>query len=71
MSAKFPRGGGAGPFLARSLHLLADDSRVISYLFFLKLEKMSQLLSSAAVVIGAIRVKIQLETTELDSHVLH
>ena len=33
--------------------LLADDSHVISYLiFFLKLEKMSQLLSSAAVVIS-------------------
>ena len=24
MSAKFPRGGGAGPFLARSLHLAPD-----------------------------------------------
>ena len=40
--------------------LLADDSHVISYLiFFLKLEKMSQLLSSAAVVIGALRVNIE------------
>ena len=37
--------------------LLADDSHVKSYLiFFLKLEKMSQLLWSAAVVIGALRV---------------
>ena len=37
--------------------LLADDSHVISYLFFCrKLEKMSQNLSSAAVVIGALRV---------------
>ena len=25
MSAKFPRGGGAGPFLARSLKLLAES----------------------------------------------
>ena len=39
-------------------YLLADDSRVISYLiFFQKLGKMSQNLSSAAVVIGALRVK--------------
>ena len=38
--------------------LLAEDSHVISYLiFFEKLGKMSQNLSSAAVVIGAIRVK--------------
>ena len=38
--------------------LLADDSYVISYLiFFRKLGKMSQNLSSAAVVIGALRVK--------------
>ena len=38
--------------------LLADDSHVISYLFFCrKLGKMSQNLSSAAVVIGALRVK--------------
>ena len=37
--------------------LLADDSHEISYLiFFEKLEKMSQNLSSAAVVIGALRV---------------
>ena len=34
--------------------LLADDSHEISYLiFFLKLENMSQNLSTAAVVIGA------------------
>ena len=34
--------------------MLADDSHEISYLiFFRKLEKMSQNLSSAAVVIGA------------------
>ena len=26
MSAKFPRGGGAGPFLARSLNRLRTDS---------------------------------------------
>ena len=38
--------------------LLADDSHVISYLiFWRKLGKMSQNLSSAAVVIGALRVK--------------
>ena len=38
-------------------HLLADDSHEISYLiFFRKLGKMSQILSSAAVVIGALRV---------------
>ena len=37
--------------------LLADDSHEISYLiFFRKLGKMSQNLSSAAVVIGALRV---------------
>ena len=41
--------------------LLADASHEISYLiFFLKLEKMSQNLSSAAVAIGALRVKIEL-----------
>ena len=38
--------------------LLADVSHEISYLiFFRKLGKMSQNLSSAAVVIGALRVK--------------
>ena len=37
--------------------LLADDSHVISYLFFSKIRKMSENLSSAAVVIGALRVK--------------
>ena len=37
--------------------LLAYDSHEISYLFFHKLGKMSQNLSSAAVVIGALRVK--------------
>ena len=39
-------------------HLLADDSGVISYLNFCrKVGKMSQNMSSAAVVIGALRVK--------------
>ena len=39
-------------------HLLADDSHEISYLiFFRKLGKISQNLSSAAVVIEALRVK--------------
>ena len=39
--------------------LLADDSHVISCLiFFQKLGKMRQNLSSAAVVIGALRVKL-------------
>ena len=38
--------------------LLADDFHEISYLiFFRKLEKVSQNLLSAAVVIGALRVK--------------
>ena len=38
-------------------HLLADNSHEIAYLiFFQKFEKMSQNLSSAAVVIGALRV---------------
>ena len=38
--------------------LLADDSHEVSYLiFFQKLGEMSQNLSSAAVVIGALRVK--------------
>ena len=39
-------------------HLLAHDSHEISYLIFLENRvKMSQNLSSAAVVIGALRVK--------------
>ena len=39
--------------------LLADDFHEISYLiFFRKLGKMSQNLSSAAVVIGALKVNI-------------
>ena len=37
--------------------LPADDSHEISYLIFLILGKMSQNLSSAAVMIGALRVK--------------
>ena len=40
--------------------LLADDSREISYLFFHKLGKMSQNMSSAAVVFGALRIKTTL-----------
>ena len=41
--------------------LLAEDSNETSYLiFFRKLEKMSQNLSSAAVVIGALRVNIHI-----------
>ena len=36
--------------------LLADDSHVISYLFLPKMGKMSQNLSSAAVVIGSLRL---------------
>ena len=40
--------------------LLTDDSHVISYLYFCrKLGKVSQNLSSAAVVIGAFRVKVE------------
>ena len=38
--------------------LLADDSHEISYLFFKKLGKMSQNVSFAAVVMGALRIKI-------------
>ena len=39
--------------------LLANDSHEIFYIFFFsKLEKMSQNLSSAAVVIGALRVNL-------------
>ena len=42
----------------RENRLLADDSHEISYLTFSsKLGKMSQNLSSAAIVIGALRVK--------------
>ena len=37
--------------------LLADDSHEISYLIFFENWEMSQNLSSAAVVIGALRVK--------------
>ena len=37
--------------------LLADDSHEISYLIFRKLGKMSQNLSSDAVMVGALRVK--------------
>ena len=39
--------------------LLADDSHVISYLILSKIRKMTQKLSSAAAVIGALRVKIR------------
>ena len=43
--------------------LLADDSHEISYfIFFRKLGKMSQNLSSAAVVIGALRVNAFVKT---------
>ena len=40
----------------RIVCLLADDSHVISSPIFRNLEKMSQNVSSAAVVIGALRV---------------
>ena len=42
-------------------HLLADDSHEISYPFFLR--KMLKNLSSAAVVIGAFRVKAAYSVT--------
>ena len=43
---------------ADNSHEMADNSHQISYLiFFKKWKKMSQNLSSAAVVIGALRVK--------------
>ena len=46
--------------------LLADNSHGISYLiFFRKLGKMSQNLSSAAVVIGASRVKCHIHSKNL------
>ena len=49
--------------------LLADNSHEISYLiFFRKLEKMSQNLSSAAVVIGALRVKLLFDVYVYDYH---
>ena len=46
--------------------LLADDSHDISHgisylIFFRKLRKMLQNLSSAAVVIGALRVKVEIK----------
>ena len=45
----------------RENRLLADGSHEISYLnFFRKLGKLSQNLSSAAVVIGALRVNIHM-----------
>ena len=52
-------------------HLLAGDSHIIPY-FFRKLDKMSQNLSSAAVVIEAFRVKSCLfdENRELSGRVL-
>ena len=40
----------------RENRLLPDDSHEISYLFFCKLGKMLQNLSSTAVVIGALKV---------------
>ena len=39
--------------------LLADNSHEISYLFFFKLGKMAQNLSSAAVVMDTLKVKTQ------------
>ena len=38
--------------------LLADDSHVISYLIFVKIGKGLAKMSTAAVVIGALRVKL-------------
>ena len=47
--------------------LLADDSHEISYLiFFRKLGKMSQNLSSTAVVIGPLRIKATNQTHKTD-----
>ena len=40
--------------------LPADDSHEMPYLIFFNYEKMSQNMSSAAVVIGALRVKKQI-----------
>ena len=50
--------------------LLADDSHEIPYLiFYRKLRKMSQNLSSAAVVNGALRVNTKTELNEMIAHV--
>ena len=54
--------------------LQADDSHEISYLIFFKLGKMSQNLSSAAVVIGALRVnccKMTGKTTSAENAASH
>ena len=50
--------------------LLADDSHVISYLNILSkiMGKMTQNLSSAAVVIGALRVKLTSDRVLLSGH---
>ena len=49
--------------------LPADDSHEISYLiFFRKLRKMLQILPSAAVVIGALRVKSKLYFVHTKEH---
>ena len=52
--------------------LLADDSHEISYLiFFRKLGKMPQNMSSAAVVIGALRIKRLLTSAILFDLILY
>ena len=52
MSAKFPRGGGAGPFLARSLYVMQfinlynDKSEATSQLGYIPLSLFSQICQS-------------------------
>ena len=49
--------------------LLADDSHEISCLISLKIRKKIQNLSSAAVVIGAVRVEILKETIKFENDI--
>ena len=48
--------------------LLADDSHVISFLIFVENWKMSQNLSSAAVVIGPLRVEKEQKQCDRKTH---
>ena len=51
--------------------LLADNSHEISYcIFFQKLGKMSQNLSSAGVVIGALRANLHIASTRTYVHLI-
>ena len=48
----------------RENRLLADNSQDISYLIYSKKRKMSQKMLSAAVVIGALRVKVFMKCSQ-------